>query len=46
MVKALRVTKEELSGAVKYCQDKNVCGYSAVKTGLFPSIKDARTISK
>ena len=29
-----------------YCQDKNVCGYSAVKTGLFPSIKDARTINK
>ena len=46
MVKALRVAKEELSRAVKYCQDKNVCGYSAVKTGLFPSIKDARTINK
>ena len=39
VVKVLRVAKEELSRAVKYCQDKNVCGYSAVKTGLFPSIK-------
>ena len=47
VVKALRVEKEEeLSRAVKYCQDKNVCSYSAVKTGLFPSIKDPRTISK
>ena len=47
VVKALRVAKEEeLSRAVKYCQDKNVCGYSVVKTGLFPSIKDARTINK
>ena len=47
VVKALRVAKaEELSRAVKYCQDKNVHGYSAVKTGLFPSIKDARTINK
>ena len=46
LVKALIVAKEELSRAVKYCQDKNVCGYSAVKTGLFPSIKDARTINK
>ena len=45
--KALKVAKEEqLSRTVKYCQDKNVCGYSAVKTGLFLSIKDARTINK
>ena len=36
VVKALRVAKEEeLSRAVKYCEDKNVHGYSAVKTGLF-----------
>ena len=34
VVKALRVAKEdELSKAVKYCQEKNVSGYSAVKTG-------------
>ena len=47
VVKALRVEKEEeLSRAVKYYQDKNVCSYSAVKTGLFRSIKDPRTISK
>ena len=43
----MRVAKEEeLSRAVKYCQDKDVRDYSAVKTGLFPSIKDARTINK
>ena len=47
VVKALRVAKEEeLSRGVKYCLDKNVRGYSVVKTGLFPSIKDARTINK
>ena len=47
VVKALRVAKEEeLSITTKYCQDKNVCGYSAVTTGLFPSIKDARTNNK
>ena len=47
VVKALRVAKEEeLSRAVKYCQDKNICGYSVVRTGLFPSIKDARTINR
>ena len=47
MVKALRVAKEEeLSRITKYCHDKNVRGYSAVKTGLFLSINDARTINK
>ena len=47
VVRALRVAKEEeLLRAFKYCQDKNVWGYSAVKTGLFPSIKDTRTINK
>ena len=45
VVRALRVAKEEeFSRAIKYCQDKDVCGYSAVNTGLFPSIKDTRSI--
>ena len=47
VVKELRVAKEEeLSRSVKYCQDKNVHGYSAVKTALLLSVKDARTINK
>ena len=45
VVRAWRVAKEEeFSRAIKYCQDKDVCGYSAVNTGLFPSIKDTRSI--
>ena len=44
VVKALIVAKEELSRAVKYCQDKNVCGYSASGLSLF--VKDARTIKQ
>ena len=38
--------ENQLKEAVQYCVEKNCRGYSAVKSGLFPLIKDRRTIDK
>lgn len=38
--------KEELNAAVKWCQENNKRGWAAVNSGLFPGIKDLRTINK
>ena len=36
---------DDISDAVQWCEENNKHGYAALKTGLFPSIKDARTIN-
>ena len=36
----------QLKDAIHYCKENNCRGYSAVKSGLFPLIKDRRTIHK
>ena len=41
-----KVTEKQLKAAVQYCLHDNCRRYSAVKSGLFPLIKDRRTIGK
>jgi len=36
---------EELKEAVAYCNENNIRGYAAINTGMFPLIKDPRTIN-
>ena len=38
--------EDELRNAVVWCRENNARGWSAVKSGLFPLIKDCRTINK
>ena len=41
------VSKEEqLNQAVLWCRENKCCGYSAMKSGLCPSVKNRRTIDK
>lgn len=40
-----KVRTEELKSAVKYCKDNNCRGYAAIATGLFPLVKDPKTIN-
>ena len=37
---------QELNEAVIWCKDNKLRGYSAIKSGLFPLIKNRRTIDK
>lgn len=37
---------KQIEDAVKYCKENNCKGKSALKTGLFPLIKDHKTISQ
>ena len=37
---------DEISAAVKYCVENNCKGYKAITSGLFPTIKDPRTINR
>lgn len=41
-----KVRNDQLAAAVQYCRKNNCRGFSAVKYGLFPLIKDCRTINK
>ena len=41
-----KLREKQLLNAVLYCQQNNCRGYTAVKSGLFPLIKDCRTINK
>ena len=38
--------QNQLSKAVKYCLENNCKGYKAIESGLFPLIKDPRTINR
>ena len=38
--------QDEISAAVKYCVENNCKGYKANTSGLFPTIKDPRTINR
>ena len=38
--------EEQLNNAVAWCREHNVRGYSAIKSGLFPLVKNTRTIDK
>ena len=38
--------QDEISAAVKYCVENNCKGYKAIASGLFPTIKDPRTINR
>ena len=35
---------KQIEEAVKYCIDNGVRGYRALKTGLFPLVKDRETL--
>ena len=39
------VRRRELDEAVKWCQENEKRGWSALKTGQFPSLRDARAIN-
>ena len=38
--------EEQLISAVRWCHEHDVRGYSAIKSGLFPLVKNRRTIDK
>ena len=38
--------EEQLKKAVLYCNENNCKGYAAITSGLFPLIKDHRTINR
>lgn len=38
--------ESQLNEAVRWCKENKVRGYSAIKSGLFPLIKNRRTIDK
>ena len=38
--------QDEISAAVKYYVEKDCKGYKAIASGLFPTIKDPRTINR
>ena len=38
--------EQQLTKAVSWCKEHNVRGYSVIKFGLFPLIKNERTINK
>ena len=38
--------QDEISAAVKYCVENDCEGYKAITSGLFPTIKDPRTINR
>ena len=38
--------QDEISAAVKYCVENNCKGCKAITSGLFPTIKDPRTINR
>ena len=42
--KSISRKEEQLDNAVAWCRKHNVRGYSAVKCGLFPLVKNTRTI--
>jgi len=44
--KKINNREDQLNDAVKWCKEHNCRGYSAVKSKLFPLIKDRRTIDK
>ena len=46
IVKRKEIEEKELqlSNAIKWCQENNKRGHAALKTGLFPLIKDRGTI--
>ena len=44
--KQQRTREKQLKDAVKYCIDNGVKGYKAISSGMFPLIKDPRTINK
>ena len=44
--KKITAKEEQLKAAVEWCGEHNVRGYSAVKSGLFPLVKNRRTIDK
>ena len=41
-----RTREEQLKDAVNWCQEHKCRGYSAIKSKLFPLLKDCRTIDK
>jgi hypothetical protein len=41
----LTIKEGELNRAVDYCKENNCRGYKAISNGIFPNIKDARTIN-
>ena len=43
--KATEAKNEQLTRAVTWCKEHNVRGYTAIKSGLFPLIKDRQTIN-
>ena len=38
--------QDEISAAVKYCVQNDWKGYKAITSGLFPTIKDPKTINR
>ena len=44
--KRIRTREQQLVEAVEWCREHNCRGYSAVKSKLFPLVKDRRTIDK
>lgn len=42
----LKMKKQQLQDAVKYCRDHACRGGLALKTGLFPRVKDKRTVNR
>ena len=38
--------QDEISAAVKYCVENDCKGYKAITSGLFPTIKNSRTINR
>ena len=42
----IRRKQQQLDDAVKYCTENGSRGWSALASGLFPLIKDPRTINK
>ena len=43
---AINSKQKQLDAAVQWCHENNRRGWAAVNSGLFPSIKDYRTINK
>ena len=42
----INVKEEQLNNAVSWCRENNRRGWAAINSGLFPLIKDLRTINK
>ena len=42
----IKKKRKQLDDAILWCQENNVRGHSAVKSGLFPLVKNERTVNK